>query len=74
MKNTLKLAAGALVVASLTSAQAADITGRITLKGTPPPEKEIPLDPTCGKLWPNEKPKTRFYMVGADNGLGDVFV
>jgi len=73
MRNT-KLIAGALVAAGLVSVQAADITGKVTLKGTPPAEKVLPLDPSCGKLWPNEKPKTRFYVVGAENGLGDTFV
>lgn len=65
---------GMLALASAISIQAADITGKITLKGTPPPEKELPLDATCGKLWPSEKPKTRFYVTGADSGLADVFV
>lgn len=73
MKSSM-LITGALVVAGLVSAQAGDITGKVTLKGTPPAEKTLPLDPACGKLWPTEKPKTRFYVVGADNGLGDVFV
>jgi plastocyanin len=48
----------------------------VTLKGTPPPEKEIPQikdDPNCGKLH-TAPVKTRFYVVGANNGLGDVFV
>lgn len=72
--RTLKAIVGALFVASLTSVTAGQITGEIKLKGTPPPEKDLPLDPACGKLWANEKPKTRFYAVGADHGLGDVFV
>lgn len=63
-----------MLLAGAVTAQAADITGKIVLKGTPPPEKPLPLDPACGKLWPNEKPKTRFYVTGADAGLGDVFV
>jgi hypothetical protein len=52
---------------------AADITGKVTLKGKPPEEKELPLDPNCGKLH-KDKPKTRFYVVDKDGGLGDVFV
>jgi plastocyanin len=72
--STLKTLIGGLVLAGLASVHAADIAGKVTLKGTPPPEKDLPLDPSCGKLWPNEKPKTRFYVVGADQGLGDVFV
>jgi len=63
-------------LASLQAIQAGDISGTVTLKGTPPPEKEIPQikeDPNCGKLH-TEAVKTRFYVVGANNGLGDVFV
>ena len=74
MIPTFKALAGAILVAGIATAQAGEITGKITLKGTPPPEKVLPLDPACGKLWPNEKPKTRFYVTGADNGLADVFV
>lgn len=72
--RSINLLAGLLMAASLSAAQAADITGKITLKGTPTAEKDLPLDPSCGKLWPNEKPKTRFYVQGAEGGLGDVFV
>ncbi len=74
MITTLKTLAGVLVLASLTSTQAVDITGKVSLKGTPPAEKDLPLDPACGKLWANEKPKTRFYVVGAESGLGDALV
>jgi plastocyanin len=54
-------------------ASAGDITGTITLKGTPAPEKELPLDPGCGKLH-TTKPTTRFYVTGANGGLADVFL
>ncbi|MGE3311079.1 MAG: hypothetical protein AB7O66_14010 [Limisphaerales bacterium] len=74
MKRSLKAFVGALLVAGVGHAQAADIVGKVSLQGTPPAEKALPLDPGCGKLWPNEKPKTRFYEVGADGGLADVFV
>lgn len=66
--------AGVALLTGVGSASAADIVGKITLTGTPPPERVLPLDPSCGKLWPTEKPKTRFYLVGEDNGLADVFV
>ena len=72
--SKLKLVAGVLLLAGVAATQAADITGKVTLKGTPPPEKDLPLDPSCGKLWPKEKPKTRFYVVGGDGGLADVLV
>ncbi|HXT12219.1 MAG TPA: hypothetical protein VN873_11705 [Candidatus Angelobacter sp.] len=56
---------------------AADITGTVTLNGTPPPEREItPLeaDPICGKL-NNGKVFTEFFRVNKDNkGLADVVV
>jgi plastocyanin len=53
-----------------------DITGTITLKGTPPAEKQItPLkdDPNCGKLH-TEMPTTHFYVVGSKGELADVIV
>jgi len=53
-----------------------DITGKITLKGTPPKEKDItPLkeDATCGKLH-SEMPTTHFYVVGSQGELADVIV
>src|SRR5215813_12591645 len=57
-------------------ATAGEITGTITLKGTPPKEKDItPLkdDPNCGKLH-TEMPTTHFYVVGANSGLADVVI
>ncbi len=57
-------------------ANAADITGTVTLSGTPPAEIPItPLnnDPICGKMH-NGKVTTEFYVVGADKGLADVIV
>lgn len=60
-------------LASLQIAFGGDLTGKVTLKGTPAAEAVLPLDPTCGKL--HAVPlKTRFYLVGADGGLGDVVV
>jgi plastocyanin len=66
----------AVVAAALPSARAGDLSGTVTLKGTPPPEADIaPLkdDPNCGKLHPT-MPKTRFYVVGPGGGLADVVV
>jgi hypothetical protein len=57
-------------------ATAADITGTVTLSGTPPAEVEIkPLenDPVCGKLV-GGKAFTTFYVVGDNKGLADVIV
>jgi plastocyanin len=72
MKTTSLLFATALV-ASLVSAPAADVTGKITLKGTPAPEKELPIDAMCGKLHTGAKPTTRFYVVNG-GALADVTV
>jgi hypothetical protein len=52
---------------------AGDLTGKVTLKGTPPPPKTIDYDDTCSKLHPTVL-TTRHYVVGKDNGLANVFV
>jgi len=65
-----------MMVAAMGSWQAAlagDISGKVTLKGTPIPEKAIEFNDTCGPLAHAVK-TTRWYVVGADNGLADVFV
>lgn len=75
MKMTGRFLTAAAVFASLASVTAGDIEGKITLKGTPPAEKELPLDANCGKLHAGKPtPKTRFYVVGEGSGLADVFV
>jgi hypothetical protein len=74
-KTTALFTAGVLAVACHFAA-AGEITGTITLKGTPPKEKDItPLkdDPTCGKLH-TEMPTTHFYVVGSKGELADVVV
>jgi plastocyanin len=65
---------GVLTAASLSPA--ADITGLITLTGTPPAEVPItPLidDPTCGALH-SDTPTTHFYVVGPNGAFGDIIV
>jgi hypothetical protein len=75
MKLNRHWVAAAALIASLPCVKAGDITGKITLKGTPPPEKVLPLDPNCGALYPaGDKPTTRFYAVGKNGELADVFV
>ena len=51
------------------------ISGKVTLKGNQPRERQIaiPGNDPCGKL-PNPPTTTRIYRVGADNGLADVTV
>jgi plastocyanin len=62
---------------ALQFATAGNITGKVTLAGNAPAEKEItPLieDATCGKLLNGAKPKTKFFVVGANKELADVVV
>ena len=67
----------AIGVASLAQfATAADITGTVTLSGTPPAEKEytqLESDGVCGKMHPG-KVFTQFYAAGANKGLANVVV
>ncbi len=63
----------AVLTVSVSSVTAAELSGKVKLKGTPKPEVPIQLDATCGKL--HSKPiTTRHYVVGQDNGLANVFV
>lgn len=74
LNRTLAVVAG--FAAALQFATAGNITGKITLKGTPPAEKEITqvaTDANCGKLH-TAPVKTRFYVVGDDGGLADTVV
>jgi hypothetical protein len=72
MKLNRRFLALAALMASLQLISAGDVTGKVTLKGTPAPEKAIPVDVACGKLDPNKK--TRLYVVGAGGELADTFV
>ncbi len=74
-KSLLILSLGLFAVSQITNA--ADITGVITLKGTPPAEREItPIkdDPNCSAMYPGALPKTTFYVVDANGDLADVVV
>ncbi|MEI6780029.1 MAG: carboxypeptidase regulatory-like domain-containing protein [Verrucomicrobiota bacterium] len=76
MKISSTLIIISALAAALQVAPAADITGTITLKGTPPKEKEItPVmeDATCGKMH-TTVPTTHFYVVGGKGELADVIV
>jgi len=62
-----------VLAGSLHTAYAGDVTGKITLKGTPPPPLTIDYGDVCSKLNPTV-PTTRHYVVGKENGLANVFV
>src|SRR4030095_3761333 len=73
MKSTLTGFAAVLLAGSLYTGYAADVTGKITLKGTPKPEGDIDLGPSRTPP-PPKKPPPRHYVVGKDGGLANVFV
>jgi len=63
------------LVAGLQAATAADITGTITLSGTPPEAQVIDMSsqPACASLH-TEPLKTQFYVTGPNHELKDVVV
>lgn len=64
------------LVAGLQTATAGDLTGTVTLNGTPPAAKineALGSNPQCGPLH-SEPVKVAFYKVGADKGLAEVIV
>jgi hypothetical protein len=73
MKKFALLTSAIVLACSAELVSAGDITGKVTLKGTPPPETTIAYDDTCSKLHPTV-PTTRRYLVGKDQGLANVFV
>jgi plastocyanin len=65
-----------LILASAAAVSAADLSGKVTLDGTPPPEKTVDLAgpfAVCSASHPGGL-TTRHYIVGADKGLANVFV
>src|ERR1051325_1931860 len=74
MKFHLQCLAVAVLAGSLQTLSAAEITGKVKLKGTPKPEVPIPLEgTTCGPVV-HTPLTTRHYVVGPDKGLANVFV
>lgn len=76
MKKIFTSIVAAGFAAALQVASAGDISGTVILKGTPPPETQIPQlkdDPICNKLHTGPA-QTHFYVVGPKAELADVFV
>jgi hypothetical protein len=79
MKKLLLFLSLGLVFA-LQLVRAGDITGTITLKGTPPAEADIlphmsEANPECSALYTDGKTATtHFYVVGKGGELGDVII
>jgi Carboxypeptidase regulatory-like domain len=74
MKSYITGLSIALLAGSVPLASAGDISGKVTLKGTPKPEIPIDLGDICGKLHAGEKVTTGHFVVGPDQGLANVFV
>ncbi|MSU57060.1 MAG: hypothetical protein EXS35_02585 [Pedosphaera sp.] len=75
LNQTLALVAG--FAAALQLATAGNITGKVTLKGTPTPDRDISddmkTDSNCGKLH-TEPVKIRYCIVGEGGALADTVV
>ena len=74
MKKHSKLVAAAALALSVFAVNAGDVTGKVTLKGTPPANKKFKMDPLCGRLHKVNLHEMPFYKVASDGGLGDVVV
>lgn len=74
MKMHLRLFTAAALAMSAFALQAGDITGKVVLKGTPPPNKTFKMDPNCGRLHKVNSFEMEFYKVAKDGGLRDVVV
>ena len=76
MKNLKPFVAVAAALASIHTLSAADITGKVTLKGTPPkgPEYDISTDAACGSPPAAAKRNAPWYIVDKDGGLAEAFV
>ncbi len=73
MKTNTSLLACVALAGAMSSLTAAEVTGKVTLKGAAPAEKPIAMDAQCGKLH-SAAITTRHFVVGEGSGLGNVFV
>lgn len=62
-----------LTLTAVLKVSAGDVSGTVTLKGTPPPEKIIDITAECGSAHKGPM-KTRFYAVNGKGQLADVVV
>ena len=74
MKSYITSATVLAVACAVQTLSAAEISGKVKLKGEPKPEVPIPLEgTTCGPVV-HTPLTTRHYVVGPDKGLANVFV
>jgi hypothetical protein len=71
-----RVVAPGVAAAPIENAQGARISGRVFLMFKPPAEKPLPLDARCGAEFRARgmAPTTQHFVVGRDNGLGNVLV
>jgi plastocyanin len=75
MRTQSTCLAVALLAGSLSTLAAAEISGKVKLNGTPPPEASMKMtDPVCSKERASDTVSSRHYVVGADKGLANVLV
>ena len=77
MKKICFLTTITCLAIGVSSLQAGDVTGTVTLKGTPPKEPEIPQakeNADCGKLLGEGVPTMHHYVVGQNGELANVIV
>ncbi len=72
MKKSIVILAALTAFGSL-QVFAGDVSGKVTLKGTPAAEITLRLDETCGKMHPDGE-TTHRYVVAKDGGLANVLV
>lgn len=61
-------------VAPLAVSPSRGVHGKVTLRGTPPPNKAFKMDPTCGGFHAQNQFEMPFYVVAKDGGLKDAVV
>lgn len=72
MKNSVLTVAA--IVAGIAATQAGDITGKVTITGDVPANREFAMDPNCSKLHTEKTHEMPFYVVSKDHGLKDTVV
>ena len=74
MKSRVAVVIAGAIACSVSMVSAAEISGKVTFKGTPPPERKVDFEGTmCGSMHTKDA-FTRHYVVGADGGLANVLV
>lgn len=71
---SFKLGVVLVFAAGVNMVGAADLVGKVTYKGTPPPGRVITLDKVCAELAKTNRTEVADYSVGVSNALAGVVV